>query len=82
MLEKSFPLFYCTNRDQFILQEGGYGRVVGRLKEIIIRDNTNIFPIEVEEFLTTHPDVMEVQVKQLCDVSYFTEHLVLGHYIK
>jgi phenylacetate-coenzyme A ligase PaaK-like adenylate-forming protein len=46
--------------------EGGYGRVVGRLKEMIIRDNTNIFPVEIEEFLMTHPDVMEVQVSQLC----------------
>jgi fatty-acyl-CoA synthase len=46
-----------------VLEEGGYGRVVGRLKEMIIRDNTNIFPVEIEEFLMTLPDVMEVQVK-------------------
>jgi acyl-CoA synthetase (AMP-forming)/AMP-acid ligase II len=52
------------NRDQFVLEEGGYGRVVGRLKEMIIRDNTNIFPVEIEEFFMTHPEVMEVQVKQ------------------
>jgi len=52
----------CFNRDQFELQEGGYGRIVGRLKDIIIRDNSNIYPTEVEQFFMTHPNIMEVQV--------------------
>ncbi|KDR21518.1 Acyl-CoA synthetase family member 2, mitochondrial [Zootermopsis nevadensis] len=55
------PDGWLKTGDQFVLQEGGYGRVVGRLKDIIIRDNTNIFPIEIEEFFITHPDVMEAQ---------------------
>uniref|UniRef100_T1GWS7 Medium-chain acyl-CoA ligase ACSF2, mitochondrial n=1 Tax=Megaselia scalaris TaxID=36166 RepID=T1GWS7_MEGSC len=45
--------------DQFVLREDGYGQVVGRLKEMIIRGGENIFPIEIENFLNTHPDIIE-----------------------
>ncbi|XP_063918008.1 medium-chain acyl-CoA ligase ACSF2, mitochondrial-like [Zophobas morio] len=48
--------------DQFILEEDGSGRVVGRLKDMIIRGGENIFPKEIEEFLVTHPEILEVQV--------------------
>jgi fatty-acyl-CoA synthase len=40
----------------------GYVRVVGRLKDMIIRGGENIYPREIEEFLFTHPAVQEVQV--------------------
>lgn len=30
--------------DQFILRSDGYGQIVGRLKEMIIRGGENIFP--------------------------------------
>lgn len=49
-------------RDQFILQKDGYGRIVGRLKEMIIRGGENIFPKEIEDFVNTHPDVLEAFV--------------------
>ncbi|BFF94458.1 medium-chain acyl-CoA ligase ACSF2 mitochondrial [Drosophila madeirensis] len=48
--------------DQFVLEANGYGRIVGRLKEMIIRGGENIFPREVEDFLNTHPDVVEAHV--------------------
>jgi acyl-CoA synthetase (AMP-forming)/AMP-acid ligase II len=48
--------------DQFVLEEDGYGKVVGRLKEMIIRGGENIFPKEIEEFLNTHPDILETYV--------------------
>ncbi len=40
----------------------GYVRVVGRIKDMIIRGGENIYPREVEEFLYRHPKVSEVQV--------------------
>lgn len=49
-------------RDQFILDENGYGRIIGRLKDMIIRGGENIFPKEIEDFLNTHPHVLESQV--------------------
>ncbi|XP_055846776.1 medium-chain acyl-CoA ligase ACSF2, mitochondrial-like [Episyrphus balteatus] len=48
--------------DQFILQEDGYGKIVGRLKEMIIRGGENIFPKEIEDILNTHPDIIESYV--------------------
>uniref|UniRef100_A0AAG5DGP3 Medium-chain acyl-CoA ligase ACSF2, mitochondrial n=1 Tax=Anopheles atroparvus TaxID=41427 RepID=A0AAG5DGP3_ANOAO len=45
--------------DQFILREDGYGRIVGRLKEVVIRGGENIYPREVEDFLNTYPKVLE-----------------------
>ncbi|KAJ8969599.1 hypothetical protein NQ317_011313 [Molorchus minor] len=48
--------------DQFILEENGYGRVVGRLKEMIIRGGENIFPKEIEDLLNTHPNIVETYV--------------------
>lgn len=48
--------------DQFILYENGLGKVVGRLKEMIIRGGENLFPREIEDFLSTHPNIMETHV--------------------
>ena len=36
--------------------------VVGRLKDMIIRGGENIYPREIEEYLSRHPDLNEVQV--------------------
>ncbi|XP_020288680.1 acyl-CoA synthetase family member 2, mitochondrial [Pseudomyrmex gracilis] len=48
--------------DQFVLQENGYGAVIGRLKDMLIRGGENIFPREIEDFLMTHPKILEVHV--------------------
>ncbi|XP_018564375.1 acyl-CoA synthetase family member 2, mitochondrial-like [Anoplophora glabripennis] len=48
--------------DQFIMSEDGYGKVVGRLKEMIIRGGENIFPKEIEDYLNTHPHILESYV--------------------
>lgn len=42
--------------------ENGYYRITGRIKDMIIRGGENIYPKEIEEFLYTHPLVMDVQV--------------------
>lgn len=55
-------ILYFDFSDQFILREDGYGCVVGRYKEMIIRGGENIFPKEIEDFLNTHPDIIESQV--------------------
>ncbi|KAJ8936154.1 hypothetical protein NQ318_010565 [Aromia moschata] len=48
--------------DQVVLDENGYCRIVGRLKEMIIRGGENIFPKEIEDFLNTHPNIIETHV--------------------
>ena len=50
------------SRDRVILQEDGYARFVGRTKDMIIRIADNIFPAEVQEFFTQHPDILEAEV--------------------
>jgi len=44
------------------MNENGYVRITGRIKDMIIRGGENIYPREIEEFLFTHPKVSEVQV--------------------
>jgi fatty-acyl-CoA synthase len=53
--------------DQVTIDEQGYGSVVGRLKEMVIRGGENIYPREVEEFLYSHPDIEEVAVVGIPD---------------
>jgi fatty-acyl-CoA synthase len=48
--------------DLGVMDEEGYLRIVGRIKDMIIRGGENIYPREVEEFLYTHPKIKEVQV--------------------
>ena len=44
------------------MNEHGYVRITGRIKDMIIRGGENIYPREIEEFLFTHSDLSEVQV--------------------
>ncbi|MBC2662785.1 AMP-binding protein [Novosphingobium flavum] len=44
------------------LDEQGYCRITGRIKDMVIRGGENIYPREIEEFLMTHPAIMDAQV--------------------
>ena len=48
--------------DLATMDDEGYVRIVGRIKDMIIRGGENISPREIEEFLHTHPEVLEAQV--------------------
>ncbi len=48
--------------DLGVMDEDGYLRIVGRIKDMIIRGGENVYPREVEEYLYTHPAISEVQV--------------------
>lgn len=53
---------WMNTGDKFVLNENGYGKIVGRIKDMIIRGGENIAPKEVEDFLNTHPDILETHV--------------------
>jgi fatty-acyl-CoA synthase len=55
------------------IDQEGYGKIVGRLKELIIRGGENISPAEIEEFLYRHPQVEMVQVVGVPDEKYGEE---------
>jgi fatty-acyl-CoA synthase len=44
------------------IDESGYYRITGRIKDLIIRGGENIAPAEIEDFIYQHPDVSQVQV--------------------
>ena len=44
------------------IDEDGYGSIVGRIKDMVIRGGENIYPREIEEFLYAHPKIADVQV--------------------
>jgi fatty-acyl-CoA synthase len=48
--------------DLATMDEEGFVKIVGRIKDMIIRGGENIYPREVEEFFHTHPGVSEAQV--------------------
>jgi fatty-acyl-CoA synthase len=56
--------------DLATMDEEGYVRITGRLKDMIIRGGENIYPREIEEFLYTHPKILDVQVVGVPDVKY------------
>nr|CAD7408459.1 unnamed protein product [Timema cristinae] len=59
--------------DQVILLESGHCKVVGRLKEAIIRGSDQIFPKEIEEFFLSHPDVVDAQAFGVSDARWGEE---------
>jgi len=59
--------------DLATMDEDGYIKIVGRIKDMVIRGGENIYPREIEEFLYTHPAIEEVQVTGIPDEKYGEE---------
>lgn len=55
------------------MDENGYVQVTGRMKDMVIRGGENIYPREIEEFLYTHPDILDAQVIGVPDERYGEE---------
>lgn len=59
--------------DLAVMDDNGYVRITGRIKDMVIRGGENIYPREIEEFLYTHPDVLDAQVVGVPDSKYGEE---------
>jgi fatty-acyl-CoA synthase len=59
--------------DLATIDEEGYGNIVGRLKDMVIRGGENLFPRDIEEFLYTHEDIAEVEVFGVPDAKFGEE---------
>ena len=59
--------------DLGIMDSDGYLNITGRIKDMVIRGGENIYPREIEEFLYTHPDVLDAQVVGVPDERYGEE---------
>jgi fatty-acyl-CoA synthase len=59
--------------DLATMDEEGYCKIVGRIKDMVIRGGENVYPREIEEFLYRHPKIQDVQVFGVPDERYGEE---------
>ena len=59
--------------DLGVMDDLGYVKITGRIKEMVIRGGENLYPRELEEFLRTNPKVMDVYVIGVPDIRYGEE---------
>src|SRR5438067_2650987 len=59
--------------DLATMDQEGYLNIVGRIKDMVIRGGENVYPREIEEFLYTHPDIVDAQVIGVPDEKYGEE---------
>jgi fatty-acyl-CoA synthase len=59
--------------DLAVMDADGYLAIVGRIKDLVIRGGENIYPAEIEDFLHTHPDIVDAQVIGVPDARYGEE---------
>ncbi|MFD9407499.1 AMP-binding protein [Streptomyces sp. NPDC059989] len=59
--------------DLAVMGDDGYLSITGRIKDMVIRGGENVYPREIEEFLHSHPDVLDVQVVGVPDPKYGEE---------
>ncbi len=67
--------------DQATLDEDGYVRITGRIKDIIIRGGENISPKEIEDWLRQHPAVSDVYVYAIAS-EFFGEEVAAAVRLK
>ncbi|MDK1018155.1 MAG: AMP-binding protein [Actinomycetota bacterium] len=56
--------------DLATMDEEGYVKIVGRIKDMIIRGGENVYPSEIEEYLYTHPEIVAAQVVGVPDEKF------------
>jgi len=59
--------------DLAVMDDERYVNITGRIKDMVIRGGENLYPREIEEFLYTHPDVLDAQVIGVPDAKYGEE---------
>ena len=59
--------------DLGVMDEDGYVNIVGRIKDMIIRGGENVYPREIEEFLFSHPDIVDASVIGVPDPKFGEE---------
>jgi len=67
------PDGFMHTGDLATMDEEGYVNIVGRIKDMIIRGGENVYPREIEEFLYTHPEIVDVQVIGVPDARFGEE---------
>ena len=61
---------FLHSGDLGVMDEAGYFRITGRIKEMIIRGGENIYPREIENFLYKMPQIEAVEVAGIPSPKY------------
>jgi fatty-acyl-CoA synthase len=67
------PAGWMHTGDLAVMDADAYLSITGRIKDMVIRGGENVYPREIEEFLYTHPDIMDAQVIGVPDPVYGEE---------
>jgi fatty-acyl-CoA synthase len=67
---KDFHEGFMSSGDVGYLDDAGLLFVVGRDDEMIVSGGENVYPVEVEKTLTTHPDIAEASVIGIDDEQF------------
>jgi fatty-acyl-CoA synthase len=70
------PAGWMHTGDLAVMDADGYLSITGRIKDMVIRGGENVYPREIEEFLYTHPDILDAQVIGVPDPKYGEELMV------
>ncbi|RSL52242.1 hypothetical protein CEP54_011001 [Fusarium duplospermum] len=70
MIRDENGVLWMHTGDEATIDEHGYCRMTGRIKDIIIRGCENIYPLEIEEHILSHPTISNVSVVGLKDERY------------
>ncbi|KAF8608096.1 acyl-CoA synthetase [Ceratobasidium sp. AG-I] len=68
--EKAPDTLWMHPGDQATIDKEGYMRIVGRIKDLIIRGGENLSPVQIENCLTLHPDIVEAAVIAIPDARF------------
>ena len=63
-------VYWMRTGDEAVIDEDGYVRITGRLKEVIIRGGENIHPLDIENALLSYPGLVEVSAYGVPDARY------------
>ncbi len=64
---------WLRSGDLAVMDAAGHLRIVGRLKDMLIRGGENVYPVEIEDRLLEHPDIAEAQVVGVPDDEFGEE---------
>lgn len=73
------PDGWLHSGDLGVMDEAGYFKVTGRIKDMIIRGGENVYPREIENYLYTMPQIQAVEVVGVASPKYGEE---VGAFIK
>lgn len=68
--ESDQPIVWMRTGDEGMIDQSGYLKITGRIKDIIIRGGENIYPVEIENILMQHPDIANASVVGIPDDKY------------